>query len=158
VAGKTAELKRALDVAQSTLTDAKMSLTGGMATICAILYQEVSYMDWVGYYCLRGVGGAAQELEIGPYQGHLACLRIKLGSGVCGAAAKRRQPIIVDNVRDFPGYIACSVSTQSEIVVPLCLNDELLAVLDVDSDELNAFDQQDLVCLTELNRLLDRCA
>jgi len=111
-----------------------------MATVVCELHQAFEHFHWTGFY--RAVGG--DMLVIGPYQGSHGCLRIPFDRGVCGAAARTRQTQLVPDVEAFPGHIACSSSTRSEIVVPVLRPDgSLLAVLDVDSDLPAAFDEED---------------
>lgn len=118
-----------------------------MATVVCELHHAFDYFDWTGFYRLV----EPDCLKIGPYQGVHGCLRIHLDRGVCGAAARTRQTQRVDDVRTFPGYIACSASTLSEIVVPvLDSRGRLLAVLDVDSGRLAAFDDIDQYYLETL--------
>ncbi len=113
---------------------------GKMATIATVLKMNLHYYLFVGFYR----AAENQVLQIGPYQGEiLACGTIPYGRGVCGACATRRETIIVADVSQFPGYIACDHETRSEIVVPVLRDGELLAVLDVDAAEPNAFDQTD---------------
>jgi GAF domain-containing protein len=110
-----------------------------LATIVCELHHAFSHYDWTGFYRVRG-----EELVIGPYQGTHGCLRIPFSRGVCGAAARTRATQLVDDVSARPDHIACSTSTRSEIVVPVLSPDhELLAVLDVDSNELSAFTEVD---------------
>ncbi len=110
-----------------------------MATISSLLASRFSYFYWTGFYRVCGEG-----LVIGPYAGTVGCLQIEFGRGVCGAAAARRETIIVPDVESFPGHIACDPSSKSEIVVPVFgPQGELIAVLDVDSDRLDAFDGDD---------------
>lgn len=135
---------------EATLSDAQLDRIGAMATITAVLHENMPDFDWVGFYrTLR-----PHELIIGPYQGHLACLQISFERGVCGAAAKQQKTIIVDDVREFPGYIACSSSTLSEIVVPVVEHGQTIAVLDIDADRLAAFDHVDQVQLEAVVALL----
>jgi GAF domain-containing protein len=111
-----------------------------MATVVCELHHAFAYYDWTGFY--RRVG--PEMLTVGPYQGGHGCLHIDFSRGVCGAAARTKQTQLVDDVHQFPGHIACSSSTESEIVVPvLDPSDEVLAVLDVDSDEPAAFREVD---------------
>ena len=110
-----------------------------MATIACELFHAFDHYDWVGFY--RVV--APQLLKIGPYQGGHGCLVIPFEKGVCGACATREETIIVPDVDAFPGHIACASSTRSEIVVPVFSNRKLIAVLDVDSDTPDAFDETD---------------
>jgi len=117
-----------------------------MSTISAILKKNFPYYLWVGFYRLQG-----EELLVGPYQGSPACLRIPLGKGVCGKSASKRETIIVDEVENFPGYIACDSRAKSEIVVPVINQQkELIGVLDVDSQYKGAFDEKDKRHLEEL--------
>lgn len=111
-----------------------------MATVACELHHSFAYFDWTGFY--RVV--AEETLAVGPYQGSHGCLRIEFSRGVCGAAARTRTIQRVPDVEEFPGHIACSSSTRSEIVVPILTpDDELLGVLDVDSDTPDAFDEID---------------
>lgn len=111
-----------------------------MATVACELHHSFDYFDWTGFYRVVSPG----LLKIGPYQGPHGCLRIAFDRGICGAAARTRTTQLVPDVRRFPGYIACSGSTRSEIVVPVVTPaGSLIAVLDVDSDRLDAFDEVD---------------
>lgn len=100
---------------------------------------------WVGFYIVRG-----DELRLGPFQGNVACMRIKHGRGVCGTAWAEARTQVVPDVEQFPGHIACSSLSRSEIVVPLFRNGEVIAVLDIDSEELNTFDDIDKQYLEEM--------
>jgi len=111
-----------------------------MATIACLLHQAFDTYHWTGFYRLV----APRELLVGPYQGTLGCLRVPFDQGVCGAAARSRQTVIVPDVHQFPGHIACDTRSRSEIVVPVFDGrGELIAVLDVDSDQLATFDEVD---------------
>jgi L-methionine (R)-S-oxide reductase len=110
-----------------------------MATINSILANRFPYYFWTGFYRVCG-----DRLAIGPYIGTVGCLQIEFGRGVCGTAASRREPIIVPDVNEFPGHIACDPNSKSEIVVPVTDRDgNLIAVFDVDSDQPDAFDERD---------------
>jgi len=110
-----------------------------MATINSILANRFDAYFWTGFYRVCG-----DRLVVGPYIGTVGCLQIEFGRGVCGAAAERRETIVVPDVSAFPGHIACDPNSKSEIVVPVFGPDgALIAVLDVDSDRLNAFDEED---------------
>jgi GAF domain-containing protein len=130
-----------------------------MANCCAALRQTFGFF-WVGFYVVKGTGDEGQgasgdpddvisvfpeinELVLGPFQGDVACTRIGLGKGVCGTAWQRAETVIVPDVDAFPGHIACSSSSRSEIVVPIIFDGRVVAVLDVDSDRLNDFDDDD---------------
>ena len=117
-----------------------------MATISCELYQNMEGFDWVGFY--RVVKPSL--LKIGPYQGGHGCLVIPFDKGVCGACASTQETQIVDDVDDFPGHIACSSSTKSEIVLPVFQDGELIAVLDVDSDTPANFDEKDRQALEDI--------
>src|SRR5580698_8775392 len=108
------------------------------ANMCALLYQMLPDVNWVGYYFLQG-----EELVLGPFQGKIACVRIALGRGVCGTAAQRREILVVPDVHEFPGHIACDAASRSEIVLPLVQNDQLVGVLDLDSPSPARFDERD---------------
>lgn len=110
-----------------------------MATINSVLANRFSHFFWTGFYRVCG-----DRLVVGPYIGTVGCLQIEPGRGVCGTAAQRRETIIVPDVHQFPGHIACDPNSKSEIVVPVFGPvAELIAVLDVDSDQVNAFDEED---------------
>lgn len=108
------------------------------ANMSALLFQALPDLNWAGFYFLQD-----GELVLGPFQGKVACVRIAVGSGVCGTAAQRRQTLIVTDVHAFPGHIACDAASQSEIVVPLVKDGRLLGVLDLDSPNLARFDDED---------------
>ncbi len=117
-----------------------------MATISSILANKFPHFFWTGFYRVCG-----ERLVVGPYMGTVGCLQIDLGRGVCGTAAERRETIIVPDVTKFPGHIACDPNSKSEIVVPVFGPDgDLIAVLDVDSDQLDAFDEEDRAGLEKI--------
>ena len=113
-------------------------LVANAANCSAVLYERLPEVNWVGFYFLRG-----EELVVGPFQGRPACIRIPLGSGVCGTAASDRRTTRVDDVHAFAGHIACDAASSSEIVVPLLKGERLLGVLDVDSPHRGRFDALD---------------
>jgi L-methionine (R)-S-oxide reductase len=108
------------------------------ANTAALIYHALPELNWAGFYFLRD-----GELLLGAFQGKVACVRIPLGSGVCGTAAARRETVVVPDVHAFPGHIACDADSRSEIVVPLTRGGTLLGVLDVDSPRPDRFDQDD---------------
>src|SRR4051794_16629202 len=116
-----------------------------MANCAALLFNSLPDLNWAGFYLLKG-----GELVLGPFQGKPACVRIPLGSGVCGTAAAARRTVLVENVHEFPGHIACDSASNSEVVVPLLRGEELLGVLDLDSPALGRFDAEDARGLEEL--------
>lgn len=122
-----------------------------MTSVVCLLHNAFPYYYWTGFY--RRVSD--DELLVGPYQGTMGCLRIRFSQGVCGAAARERRTILVPDVSRFPGHIACDAASASEIVVPLVdAGGELVAVLDVDSDRLDAFDEADQAWLERIVGLL----
>ncbi len=120
-----------------------------VSNFCALLFQALPGVNWVGFYFLRG-----DELVLGPFQGKVACVRIALGRGVCGTAAQQRQTLIVPDVDAFPGHIACDSASRSEVVIPLLRGERLLGVLDLDSPEIARFDAEDAEGLTVAVELL----
>ncbi|CDS91950.1 GAF domain-containing protein [Sphingobacterium faecium] len=119
-----------------------------LANIAAALKEQFNFF-WVGFYLIEG-----EQLVLGPFQGPVACTRIQYGRGVCGTSWKENKTIIVPNVEEFPGHIACSSLSKSEIVIPIYQDNSIIGILDVDSDELNAFDEIDAQYLTEIVSLL----
>ncbi|MBR3947719.1 MAG: GAF domain-containing protein [Bacteroidales bacterium] len=115
-----------------------------MANVAAIVH-EAFHFWWTGFYRVAG-----QELVLGPFQGPVACTRIKFGRGVCGTAWKEKRTIVVDDVEEFPGHIACSSASRSEIVVPIFSNGEVVAELDIDSENLATFDETDKLYLEKI--------
>lgn len=109
-----------------------------LANSAALLYHSLPDLNWAGFYLLKD-----GELVVGPFQGKPACVRIAIGKGVCGTAAAQRATQLVRDVNEFPGHIACDAASNSEIVVPMIRNGELLGVLDLDSPKLARFDEQD---------------
>jgi len=110
-----------------------------MASAAALLMHGLDHLTWVGFYLPQADG----SLRVGPYQGPLACVNLAPGKGVCGAVAAAKRTLVVEDVARFPGHIACDPRTRSEIVVPVLRGDELIAVLDADSDRPAAFDEVD---------------
>lgn len=121
-----------------------------MANVSSMIHETFGFW-WTGFY--RVLDG---ELVLGPFQGPLACTRIKKGRGVCGTAWQQGVTQVVPDVEKFPGHIACSSASKSEIVVPLFKNGEVVAVLDIDSDELNTFDEEDRINLEKVAEILVR--
>lgn len=124
------------------------SLVANLANTAAALRQAFGFF-WVGFYLVEN-----NELVLGPFQGTVACTRIAKGKGVCGAAWQNADTIIVPNVDEFPGHIACSSLSKSEIVVPIIVNNTVVGVLDVDSDRLNEFDERDARGLETIVQIL----
>lgn len=130
------------------LLEGEEDLIANLANIAAALKEQFGWF-WVGFYLVKD-----DELVLGPFQGPVACTRIKKGRGVCGTSWAKAETLIVPDVEKFPGHIACSSLSRSEIVVPLFKNGEVIGVLDVDSPELNQFDSIDQEYLEETTRLL----
>ena len=126
------------------LIDGEPDLIANLANICGALKEQFNWL-WVGFYLVKN-----EELVLGPFQGPVACTRIKKGRGVCGSSWQQMQTLIVPDVEKFPGHIACNSASKSEIVIPIIRNDEVVAVLDVDSASLNQFDETDQKFLEEI--------
>jgi L-methionine (R)-S-oxide reductase len=122
-----------------------------MANASALIFETLPEVNWVGFY--RNIAG---ELVLGPFQGRAACIRIKFGEGVCGAAAATRAMQRVEDVHAFPGHIACDSASNSEIVVPLIRDGELLGVLDIDSPKAGRFSEEDEAGVVKLGEILSR--
>jgi L-methionine (R)-S-oxide reductase len=123
------------------------------ANMAALLFQALPDLNWAGFYFHQ-----EGELVLGPFQGKVACIRIEIGKGVCGTAAKRRETVIVPDVHQFPGHIACDSASQSEIVIPLVRDGRLLGVLDLDSPRLARFDADDAAGLGKAVELFLSCS
>ena len=126
------------------LLEGEPDLVANLANIAAALKEQFGWL-WIGFYLVK-----KDELVLGPFQGPVACTRIKKGRGVCGASWAEAKTLIVPDVEKFPGHIACSSLSRSEIVVPIIRNNEVLAVLDADSDVLNTYDETDQQFLEEV--------
>lgn len=131
-----------------SLTAGERDLIANMANVAAALKQTFNFF-WVGFYVVK-----EKMLVLAPFQGPLACTRIQYGKGVCGTAWKEAKTIIVPDVEQFPGHIACSSASRSEIVIPVIRNGQVIAVLDIDSDNLNEFDKTDAEYLEKLCAIL----
>jgi GAF domain-containing protein len=135
------------------LVEGEPDLIANLANAAAALRACIPAASWVGFYIVRD-----RELVLGPFQGNVACVRIALGRGVCGTAAAERRTVIVPDVEKFAGHIACDAGSRSEIVVPIFKGDTLVAVLDVDSYQLAAFDDLDAAGLAPVAKLLGTLA
>ncbi len=145
---KEEKYRQLLPIARS-LMQGEEDLIARMANLAALLHHEFGFW-WTGFYRTEG----SSQLILGPFQGPLACTRIDYGRGVCGTSWAERRTIIVPDVEQFPGHIACSSESRSEIVVPVWQYDEIVAVLDIDSRELGTFDQTDQEYLEQIVKLL----
>ena len=130
------------------LVDVESDIIANMANVSSMIHETFGFL-WTGFY--RVVG---EELVLGPFQGPLACTRIRRGKGVCGTAWTERRTLVVADVEAFPGHIACSSLSKSEIVVPLFAGDEVIGVLDIDSAELSTFDEIDAHWLEKIVSML----
>ena len=143
------ELYRDLAASLAALLEGETDPLANLANASGLLAQALDRINWCGFYLLR-----SGELVLGPFQGKPACVRIALGKGVCGAAASRRETLVVADVNAFPGHIACDAASRSEIVVPILEGGVLRGVLDVDAPETNRFDAEDRAGLEEFVRVL----
>ena len=144
------DLYRELTAQISAAIEGETDPVANMANCAALIFNSMSGVNWAGFYLLKG-----GELVLGPFQGQPACVRIAFGRGVVGTAAEKRTTIRVPDVNKFPGHIACDSASRSEIVVPLVSSDShLLGVLDVDSPELDRFDDDDEAGLREIGKII----
>lgn len=144
-AGPKLELYANLAAQLSSLLADEHDVVANAANCAALLYQSLPDVNWAGFYFFK-----EGELVLGPFQGNPACVRIALGKGVCGTAAQLKQTLVVENVHEFPGHIACDSASNSEIVVPLIKDGRLIGVLDLDSPSLARFDDEDAQGLNEV--------
>jgi L-methionine (R)-S-oxide reductase len=151
IQGSKAEIYQSLIPQIKALLDGEPDLIANLANVSAALKEQFNWL-WVGFYLVRSNSkiSAEAELVLGPFQGPVACTRIKKGRGVCGAAWQNAETLIVADVEKFPGHIACSSLSRSEIIVPVIRNKEVIAVLDVDSELLARFDETDKKYLEEI--------
>ncbi|MGO1242468.1 GAF domain-containing protein [Sphingobacterium sp. JB170] len=133
----------------AALVEGESDTIANLANIAAALKEQFNFW-WVGFYLVKH-----DQLVLGPFQGPVACTRIAYGRGVCGTAWKEKKTLIVDDVDNFPGHIACSSLSKSEIVIPIILDDKCVAVLDVDSENLSHFDQIDAAYLEVILQKVD---
>jgi GAF domain-containing protein len=131
-----------------SLLEGEHDFIANAANFAALLYGSLPDVNWTGFYLYK-----EGELVLGPFQGNPACVRIELGKGVCGAAAQLKQTLIVANVNEFPGHIACDSASNSEIVVPLIKDEQLIGVLDLDSPSFARFDEDDALGLNALGEV-----
>ena len=143
------EKYRLLERQVAALLEGETDVIAKMANVAAVLHETFGFW-WTGFYRIAG-----DELVLGPFQGPVACMHIPFGKGVCGTAWKRNETVVVPDVEQFPGHIACSSASRSEIVVPVHGPDgAVTAVLDIDSDRLSTFDEEDRVWLEKIVTLL----
>lgn len=149
IQGSKQEQYEALLPQVKALIEGETDLIANLANICGALKEQFNWL-WVGFYLVK-----EDELVLAPFQGPVACTRIKKGKGVCGAAWQKAETLIVPDVEKFPGHIACSSLSRSEIVVPIIFNDEVKGVLDVDSVLLSDFDETDKKYLEAIVRMIE---
>jgi GAF domain-containing protein len=137
-AGSKAALYRDLAEELEALLTGETDATANAANAAAAIYHSLPGLNWAGFYFLRD-----DTLVLGPFQGRPACVRIKIGAGVCGTAARERRSVMVPDVEEFPGHIACDSASRSELVIPLIRDGEVLGVLDLDSPDLARFGVED---------------
>jgi L-methionine (R)-S-oxide reductase len=133
---------------QALISD-ESDMIANMANIAAVLFNTLEQINWAGFYLFKH-----DQLVLGPFQGQPACIRIPMGRGVCGTAASSLQTIVVKDVHAFAGHIACDAASNSEIVVPIIVNKQLVAVLDIDSPVIDRFDEHDRQGLEALASIL----
>ena len=150
-AADAATMYKDLASALEGLVAGESDAIANMANATGLIFETLPDVNWVGFY--RNVGG---ELVLGPFQGRPACIRIKFGEGVCGVAAETRQVQRVEDVHAFPGHIACDSASNSEIVVPLIRDGELIGVLDIDSPKHARFTEEDEAGVVKLAEILSR--
>lgn len=148
IQGTKEEIYQSLIPQIKGLLDGEPDLIANLANVCAALKEQFGWL-WVGFYLVK-----SDELVLGPFQGPVACTRIKKGRGVCGTSWQKAETLIVPDVEKFPGHIACSSLSRSEIVVPIIRNNEVVGVLDVDSELPDQFDETDQKFLEEIISLI----
>src|SRR6187399_2233515 len=149
IEGNKVEIYQSLIPQINALIDGEPDLVANMANIAAALKEQFGWL-WIGFYIVK-----ADELVLGPFQGPVACTRIRKGRGVCGTSWEHAKTLLVPDVEKFPGHIACSSLSRSEIVIPVIRNDKVVAVLDVDSEELEYFDEVDRIYLEKIVGLIE---
>jgi L-methionine (R)-S-oxide reductase len=132
------ELYATLVAQARALVEGEDDMIANLANIAALIFHSLPDLNWAGFYLHK-----EDQLVLGPFQGKPACIRIPIGRGVCGTAAERRQTVVVRNVNEFPGHIACDAASNSEIVVPIIRGDRVIGVLDLDSPTFDRFDDDD---------------
>ena len=147
------EIYKSVEPQVDRLIDGSDSVLTNLANFSALLKQSFGKISWIGFYITQN-----DKLILGPFQGKVACTKIDIGKGVCGTSARNRETIIVEDVHKFPGHIVCDADANSEIVLPIVVNDEIWGVLDLDSYEFSSFNETDKIylekfCETLVNKL-----
>ncbi len=149
IAGSKTEQYQSLIPQIKSLLEGEDDLVANLANICAALKQQFNWL-WIGFYLVK-----KEELVLAPFQGPIACTRIKKGKGVCGTSWEKATTIIVEDVTKFSGHIACSSLSKSEIVIPILHNNTVMGVLDIDSKLLNSFDEIDKIYLQQIVQFIN---
>ncbi|MFV0341610.1 MAG: GAF domain-containing protein [Anaerocolumna sp.] len=134
----------------TSLLENELNTCANLSNTCALLNAALKDINWVGFYLIH-----ENELVLGPFQGKTACVHIPVGKGVCGTAVKENRTFLVTDVHEFPGHIACDSASNSEIVIPIRVNGNIVGVLDIDSPIKNRFDEIDQINLEEIVRMLE---
>lgn len=142
------ELYQKLNNELNILLEDETDFIANSANFCSLLFHSLQGLNWAGFYIYK-----EDQLVLGPFQGKPACIRIRIGDGVCGKAAAELQTVLVEDVLDFPGHIACDAASRSEIVIPLISEDELIGLLDLDSPFHARFDREDQESLETLVKI-----
>lgn len=145
------ELYRLLKMQIQGFIDSFPYLTANLANISALLNEALEDINWVGFYLLE-----EGKLILGPFQGRVACVEISVGKGVCGTAAAKDEIMLVENVHEFPGHIACDSASNSEIVLPIHKDGKVIGVLDIDSPHIARFDEEDKAGLAEAVKIIEK--
>lgn len=140
---------REMNQVLKALLENEHDMIANMSNAAALLYQYLPDINWAGFYLWKN-----NELILGPFQGKVACMHIPYGKGVCGTCVKELKTQRVENVHEFPGHIACDSASNSEIVIPIIINDQIVGVLDIDSPIYSRFDEEDETYLTEFVHIL----
>ena len=135
----------------TALTEGVPYEVANLANASALLWQELEDLNWAGFYLLEG-----DTLILGPFQGKPACIEIPVGKGVCGTAVQENKTLVVPDVHQFPGHIACDCASNSEIVIPICKNGAIIGVLDIDSPLFDRFSEEDRVGLEAFVKALEK--
>jgi len=148
------QLYKYMNIKLTGLIGSEANTLANLSNASALINLLIKDINWAGFYLFKD-----DQLILGPFQGKPACVRLQLGKGVCGTAAETRETQVVKNVHDFPGHVACDGASNSEIVVPIIFEDQLIGVLDIDSPLINRFDEDDRIgfekFVTTLNKYMD---
>lgn len=145
------QLYKYMNIKLVGLLDSESDWLANLSNTSALIWLLLKDINWAGFYLFKD-----DQLILGPFQGKPACVRIQVGSGVCGTAAETRTTQLVKNVHDFPGHIACDSASNSEVVIPIVKDDKLIGVLDIDSPILNRFDEEDVKGFEKLVQTMNK--